>query len=185
MAWIEQFLENAWEELSSDDECEMILFSDHGMTNVQETFDLNNSLKDYALGKDYLVFIDSSFARFWFLDPGKRQPIILTLANAPGRFLTRRELQWNGLDFRDDRYGQEIMVADEGVVFHPNYISPSFFRTRNYPDRGTHGYWPKYPSSYGVFAYKGSLLQADIPDPVPAVEIFTAIVSILESEESS
>ena len=72
-------------------------------------------------------------------------------------------------------------MADEGVVFHPNYISPTFFRTRNYPDRGTHGFWPKYPSSYGVFAYRGSRLKANIGNPVPAVNVFMAILDILDN----
>jgi hypothetical protein len=118
----------------------------------------------------------------WFPNPQKREPIKAALANAPGHFLTSEELQWNGLIFSNDRYGQEILIADEGVVFHPNYISPAFFRTRKYPDRGTHGYWPKYPSSYGIFAYRGLRLHANIGNPVPAVNIFLAIVDILESK---
>jgi len=184
MDQIEQFLAQAWNVLGGAGECEMLLFSDHGMTDVRETFDLLHALKGFTLGKDYLVFIDSSFARFWFPDPQKREPIMASLASAPGRFLTVEDLQWNGLDFEDDRYGQEVLISNEGVVFHPNYISPSFFRTQNYLERGMHGYWPKYSSSYGLFAYRGSRLQVRLPDPVPAVDIFTAVMGILNGAET-
>ena len=94
-----QFLEQAWDVLGGDAESEMILFSDHGMTEVKETFDLNYALREFNLGKDYLVFSDSSFARFWFPNPQKREPIKSVLRDAPGHFLTTEELQWNGLNF--------------------------------------------------------------------------------------
>jgi hypothetical protein len=181
MDHIATFLREAWGLLNETDDCEMILFSDHGMTDVRATYDLLHALRDLRLGEEYHLFIDSTFARFWFPNPAQRQRVMDLLADAPGRFLTAEEMRASGLDFDDDRYGQETMVADEGVVFHPSYISPSFFRTRQYPDKGTHGYWPAFPSSYGVFAYRGRRWHEALPDPVPAVDLFTVVSGIVEA----
>ncbi|MCL5125775.1 MAG: alkaline phosphatase family protein, partial [Deltaproteobacteria bacterium] len=177
---LDRFLKEAWKILGAEGGCEIVLFSDHGMTKVERTFDLFRALKDFTLGKDYLVFLDSSFGRFWFPDPQKRELIFNQLKDAPGRFLTREEREEYGLLFKDDRYGQEIMIADEGVVFHPNYISPSFFRTRNYPDRGTHGFWPEFPSSYGIFAYRGACWKPDDSREILAVDVYKIVCHILD-----
>ncbi len=74
-------------------------------------------------------------------------------------------------------------MAAEGVVFHPSYISPSFFRTRAYPHKGVHGYLPESPSSNGVFAYRGSRLAGGTPDPVPAVKVFDIVTRIVAGTE--
>ena len=108
-----------------------------------------------------------------------KERVLAALSGAPGRVLTQADRAWAGIDFDDDRYGQEILVADEGTVFHPSYISPTFFRTR-FPDKGMHGYWPTEPSTFGVFGYRGSRLAGQaIPNPLPAVGLFSAVSEIL------
>ena len=177
---IGSFLSNAWNALGGTElERELILYSDHGMTEVRQSFDVLDALQSFRVGADYLVFLDSTMARFWFPDSNLRTRILDALRAAPGRFLTDEDRVWAGINFEDDRYGQEILVADEGTVFHPSYISPSFFRT-SFPDKGTHGYWPTAASTYGVFAYRGSQLSVDdIPDPVPAIGVFPLVAKIL------
>jgi len=65
-------------------------------------------------------------------------------------------------------------------VFHPSYISPSFFRTKYYPDKATHGYRPEAPSAYGIFCYRGERLRETLPDTVPAAQVFGLATSLLE-----
>jgi len=64
------------------------LFSDHGMTNVEETFDIFAALGDLRVGDDYLVFVDSTFARFWYPNDEVRALVHERLAGAPANFLT-------------------------------------------------------------------------------------------------
>ena len=74
--------------------------------------------------------------------------------------------------------GETSLITPTGTF--PYGLLPDFLReAKKYPDVGTHGYWPKFPSSYGIFAYRGSRMRIDICNPVPAVNIFDAVTDIL------
>ena len=45
---------------------ETLVFSDHGMTAVQRPFDIFGALRPLQIGRDFLAFPDSTFARFWY-----------------------------------------------------------------------------------------------------------------------
>jgi predicted AlkP superfamily pyrophosphatase or phosphodiesterase len=178
---LETFISGLWEELQSHGDTEALLFSDHGMTDVETTADVLAALRNYKHGRDYVAFVDSSFARFWYPRPELREEIRAALADLPAGFMTDADLERYGIRFADDRYGQDVLAADEGVVFHPNYFAPPFLRTRNYPDRGTHGYRPEFPSSDGVVMYRGNRWrETDIPDPVPVTDVFNLALGALE-----
>jgi len=163
------------------DDAHLLLFSDHGMTDVKRSYDLFARLRPWRLGQDYLVFVDSTFARFWYSGAGVRDAIRARLSGAPGAFLTREDEERYGIAFDDDRYGEDILVADEAVVFHPSYISPTFFRTKQYPDRATHGYRPECPSAYGIFLRRGVGADPASSDPMPATGVFGVATSIMDS----
>ena len=163
------------------DDGHLLLFSDHGMTDIQRSYDLFARLRPWRLGHDYLVFVDSTFARFWYAGASVRDAIRLRLADAPGSFLTREDEERYGIAFDDDRYGADILVADEAVVFHPSYISPTFFRTKEYPDRATHGYRPECPSAYGIFLRRGVGADPSASDAMPATGVFGVATSIMDS----
>jgi hypothetical protein len=160
-------------------ETHVLLFSDHGMTDVERTYDIFGALARLRLGRDYLVFVDSTFARFWYADDQVRDRIRAACAAAPAGFLDGGERRRYGIDFPDDRYGQDILVADEGVVFHPSYISPSGLRTRHYPDRATHGYRPESPTASGICFRRGPGADPARTDPVPATGVFGIVQEIV------
>lgn len=172
---IAEFLEEVSEVMAPHD-LELLLFSDHGMTTVTDTFDLFAELRDFTLGIEYLVFMDSTFARFWFASDSVRDQILELLSEVPGSFLSEEERKAYGIDFDDERYGQEILVAEEGIVFHPNYF-PGPFRafTKKYPEEAMHGYRPECPSAQGVLFYRGDRLSQDLPDPFPVHDIFGVV----------
>jgi hypothetical protein len=174
------FCSAAWERIG-DSEGHVLLFSDHGMTDIQRSYDLVARLRPWRLGHDYLVFVDSTFARFWYSTPQVREAIRARLADAPGSFLTREDEERYGIAFDDDRYGSDILVADEAVVFHPSYISPTFFRTKEYPDRATHGYRPECPSAYGIFLRRGVGADPLNTTAMPATGVFGVATSIMDS----
>jgi predicted AlkP superfamily pyrophosphatase or phosphodiesterase len=181
LAKIEQFLHQAAELIGHrSEEAEFILFSDHGMTNVERTFDIFAALGNLRAGRDYLVWVDSTFARFWYPSEEMRATVHERLRTAPAQFLTQEEIEAYGIDFPDDRYGQDVFVIDEGAVFHPSYISPSFFRTKNFPDKAMHGYRPEALSASGVFCYRGRRLDSELPEQVPAESVFGIVKGIAE-----
>ena len=51
------------------DALEILVFSDHGMTAVKQSFDIFAALQPLRIGSDFLAFPDSTFARFWYPDP--------------------------------------------------------------------------------------------------------------------
>jgi hypothetical protein len=175
------FVQRATRLLESDAEVEILLFSDHGMTNVSTAFDLVANLRGLLLGRDYLMFIDSTFARFWYLRSGVRERIHQRLTSAPASFLTEEEKHRYGIDFSDTRYGEDILVAEEGVVFHPSYISPPLFRTKSYPDVATHGYRPEASTASGICFYRGNTLSDGFPEVVPATNIFDYASTIMRT----
>jgi hypothetical protein len=184
---IERFLEQAWGLVQAHSgEAEMMLFSDHGMTDVEATFDLFARLESFRLGHDYVVFMDSTFARFWFPSAEKREAVLAALDGVPGQLLSEEDLRRYGIDFADRSiYGEEVLVADEGIVFHPNYFVPGVLKQRRYPERAMHGYLPEAPSTDGVFFYRGSRLSEELPDPFPVTDIYGAVAEVLSRSPRS
>lgn len=179
---ISRFLEAALSQLGAGDDVEAVLFSDHGMTTVSRTFDLFAHLEPLRLGRDYLVFMDSTIARFWFPSAEMREAVTARLADVPGRLLDDADKRRLGIDFTDDRYGIDVLAADEGVVFHPNYFAGPFLRfARKYPEKAMHGYLPDAPSSRGVFFYRGTRWTTPPPDEFSATDIFGVVEAVTRS----
>ena len=175
------FIQSATQLVGRGGQSEVLLFSDHGMTNVSTGFDLLARLKGIVLGTAYLVFTDSTFARFWYLRPSARERIHERLLAAPAAFLSEEEKHKYGIDFADTRYGEDILVADEGVVFHPSYISPPLLRTKSYPDVATHGYRPEALTASGICFYSGRVLSGRFPEVVPATDVFDYASTIMRA----
>jgi hypothetical protein len=180
-----RFLDGAWEDaLERDREVELLLFSDHGMTTVESTFDLFERLGSFELGTDYLVFMDSTMARFWFPDAQRRGRVLNALEGVPGRLLDYDQKRSLGIDFDDDRYGEDVLVADEGVVFHPNYFAgPLLHFARNYTERAMHGYLPDAASSRAVFMRRTTDPDRSYPEPVSVRDIFHVIDKLTQPVE--
>lgn len=120
------------------------IFTDHGMHNVAEGYDLTADIDSLGLewNKDYVAFYDSTMARIWFLDEKARQPIAQCLENHPqGRILSEDELKEYGVWFDDGQYGHLIFLMNSGVQ-----IAPGFMGVK--PVKGMHGYDPADADSY-------------------------------------
>ena len=126
------------------EEVSWYVFTDHGMHNVTETYDLVADIESLGLewNKDYVAFYDSTMARFWFLDDQARKPITEALADHPkGRILPDEELKELGVYFEDRQYGDLIFLMNSGIQ-----IVPSFMGTK--PCKGMHGYLPTDTDSH-------------------------------------
>ena len=124
------------------------LFTDHGMHNVAEGYDLQSDIRKLGLGwnRDYAAFYDATMARFWILDEAARTPLVRALENHPkGRLLSEVELKSHGVWFEDGQYGDLVFLMNPGIQ-----IAPSFMGAK--PCKGMHGYDPAEPDSKAAIA---------------------------------
>ena len=114
-----------------------IILSDHGMTEVKKTINVMHELEglNLSMPKDYIMFLDSTMARFWFFNQKARIKIMDKLSDIQdGYILDNSNLEQLGIDKVGYRYGEEIFALEEGYT-----ISPDFFR-RGSPPKGMHGH---------------------------------------------
>lgn len=133
------------------------VFGDHGMAQIGAHADLARDLRRMTskMPRDYIVFLDSTMARFWFARDSVRREITDRLAaRSDGRFLTREELSSLGAYFPDRRFGEEIFLVDSGVLILPSFMGSS-------PIQGMHGYHPDERDSHTT------LLADPFPETAP------------------
>jgi hypothetical protein len=92
-----------------------------------------------------LVLIDSTMARFWFYSEAVRAAVKSVLRDGEsGHWLTETELRSLGAWFPDRRYGEDIYLLSEGLVFGPSHVGHS-------APKGMHGFHPEAPRSFASF----------------------------------
>ncbi|MCB0333764.1 MAG: alkaline phosphatase family protein [Bdellovibrionales bacterium] len=117
-----------------------VIFGDHGMVNVEYQLNLEKVLKKLPLKVpgDYLYFLDSTQARFWFSSFSAERVVRQALEGVKGGHILgdkeRRELH---IDFKHRKYG-DLFFAVDG----PGIIHPSFFSRNGDGPKGMHGYLP-------------------------------------------
>lgn len=131
---------------TSFEEVSLYIFTDHGMHNVREAYNLQDEIDKLKLtyGKDYVALYDSTMGRFWFMNDLARRKIEDCLRKIEkGSIMSRMELQSLGVYFPDHQYGEMIFLMNPGVL-----IVPSFMGMKKIP--GMHGYHPEEPDSYAM-----------------------------------
>jgi len=129
------------------------LFTDHGMHNVTETYDLQADVDSLGLEweRDYAACYDATMLRIWFLTDTGRESIVRLLSNHPkGHILSETELKTFGVYFEDGKYGEVIFLMNAGIQ-----IVPSFMGVK--PVKGMHGYHPTDPDSLACIASNKSI----------------------------
>lgn len=123
------------------------IFSDHGMSLVNESIDLQKIIRDADLQEfsDFVPFYDSTMARFNYLKPDIKNKIecILNEYENFGKVLTKDQLKNERVYFEDHSYGETIFVLHHGFVINPSMVS-------SYVPKGMHGYLPDHSSSNAV-----------------------------------
>ncbi|MDE3180887.1 MAG: alkaline phosphatase family protein [Acidobacteriota bacterium] len=150
LAWYESELREVFELAQKrDPEARLALFSDHGMTPVEQHIDLVKIIDalGFAMPADYLAVYDSTMARFWFMNGKAREKIAACLEKQPcGRILPDEELRRLGVLFEDRRYGEMVFLL------HPGWLlAHSDFHGKGWMPSGMHGYHPEDPYSDAVF----------------------------------
>jgi len=130
------------------------VFTDHGMHNVAEGYDLIADIEALGLewNRDYVAFYDSTMARFWFLDEKARAPIIKALTNHPkGRIPPDEELKELGVYFEDRQYGDLVFLMNPGIQMVPSFMGAKACG-------GMHGYDPADLDSFASISSNRSIL---------------------------
>jgi hypothetical protein len=125
-----------------------VLCSDHGMVDVTRTVDVAATLAALGAreGRDYDLFLDSTFARFWWRTADARAVVRPALAALTGgRWLEPADLEREGCAFADHRYGDDLWLADPGVLVVPSYMGSR-------PLAAMHGYDPSHPDMTALLA---------------------------------
>ena len=113
----------------------IVVFGDHNMVEVKRNIDLWRQLKglDVKLIEDYLVFLNSPMARFWFNNKYAKRKVEEFLSSLDcGKICTKEELKERGIPI-DEKYGQLIFWMKKGTN-----ISPDFYHFSGI--KGMHGY---------------------------------------------
>lgn len=144
-AWIRRALERAG---TRGRALWFYLCSDHGMVDVTETVDVAGRLAGLASrrGRDYLAFLDSTMARFWWRSAAARDEVRGALASEPrGGWLDDDALRAAGALFPDRRYGEDIFLLRPGALLVPSYMGSR-------PLAAMHGYDAHHPDMAALLA---------------------------------
>lgn len=117
-------------------EVNLFVFSDHSMACVERSFNLKGEIENlkFRMPRDYVVFYDSTMARFWFFNPKAKNAILNFLKKKNcGRVLTKEELKKFGVNFENNMYGEVIFLMDTGSVIIPSFMGSKL-------PQGMHGF---------------------------------------------
>lgn len=135
------------------DSWDLFLCGDHGMGPVDRKVNILAALKDVDArpAKDFVVFVNSTLAVFWYLTKRGRREIEAALPAIEGTYpidsADRERLRIP----TDRRWGDRMLAADPGVLFWPDY-----FHVTNSEIRGMHGYLNKVEETHGMMILTGS-----------------------------
>jgi predicted AlkP superfamily pyrophosphatase or phosphodiesterase len=134
------------------DTLSIIIVADHGMSQVHSKVNIADELSQLnsQMYNDYLVFIDSTLARFWFFNERAMNEISDMLERLKyGHVISPEEKKSLHIP-ADPQYGELFFVLDEGFINHP-----SFFNQKS-EVKGMHGYaYSKTPESHPILIMNG------------------------------
>lgn len=177
---VDVVLEKIWNYLNNEyEKVNFVIFGDHGMVEVKDSLDIASRFKilNLRLGKDYLYFLDSTFARFWFFNDKTEQIIHRALEGIDqGHVLTQEEKERYHLNYSHNRFGDLIFLADPGVLIFPNFWNNSK------PEKGMHGYATEYPGQQSALVIHSPRVRAPriLDEPVDMRRVFPTVLDLLE-----
>lgn len=134
----------------------MMVVGDHGMTDVHTSINVWKYVQEMAQqnglqqGRDYILFLDSTLVRVWFLRPHSRKPFAALFAQGVfqqhGQLLTA-ELQELYQMPKTAEYGNLLWACHPGTLIFPDYFH------RIHPMKAMHGYVPEQDSTKGMVIF--------------------------------
>lgn len=157
----------------------LLIFGDHGMVKVEQLVNVQKVLRNstFSVPKDYIYFLDSTLARFWFFNKAAEQGITEAMNSLEGgRFVSEEEKKIYKIRYSHNRFGEAIWWADEGSLILPNFWQGSR------PVKGMHGYRKEALDNHAGFALIDSNIKGNtfLKEPAEMVDVFATIIDMLE-----
>jgi hypothetical protein len=155
----------------------LLILGDHGMAPVRRRVNVLKDLKSTGMkpSKDYVVFLDSTFAKIWFRNETARRRITAHLEGVDyGWMLSPEERRALRIDFKHRRYGDLMLAAKPGVLFWPDY-----FHIVERPIKGMHGYIDKREETESALLLHGpDVPRRDVGKRV-LVDVFSTLTDLV------
>jgi len=137
----------------SYDSWDLFICGDHGMGPVERQVDVLAALEgiDAEPGKDYVVFVNSTLAVFWYNTEKGRRAVEEAIARIPGTHLVDEAERRRRRIPLDRQWGDRMLAAEPGVLFWPDYFHVTDSRIL-----GMHGYLDKRDEGMGAMVLASS-----------------------------
>ncbi len=156
----------------------IVICGDHGMVDCTEYVDIwgmvEKEAKKHKLvhGRDYLMFFDSTIARFWFFKPQAREILEYFLKEnltEKGEWITEEYREARKIPYKPEWYGEMIWKSDVRVGIFPDYFHGA-------DDRyiGMHGFDSTDDSQKGVAVFANEEIDRQIVIEEGSLESFCA-----------
>ena len=177
---IDETIEKIWNKLNNMfDEVNMLVFGDHGAVEVKKMVDIESKLKslDSKVGKDFIYFLDSTIARFWFKNDAAKLEITEMLKKlTDGKILNIQDFIKYKANFTHTKYGELMWVVNEDILILPN------FWQGDSPVKGMHGYLTDVEDNQAAFVLSSTKINRVIKlnDSCEMVDIFPTILDLMD-----
>ncbi len=160
------------------DDWDLFLCGDHGMAPVERKVNVLKALAkaDAKPARDYVVFVNSTLAVFWYLTDKGRQAIEQVLPHVPGTHVVDEEERKRRRIPTDRQWGDRMLAAEPGVLFWPDY-----FHVTDSKIVGMHGYLDKRHETLGmgVLASNNGHTRPRDAGARPLVDVFPTLCDLL------
>lgn len=157
---------------------DILVFGDHGHVEINHVVNVQNLLNNVSsqIGQDYLYFLDSTIARFWFRTDRARNEISSVLSG-----VTCMEcLPTNTFGIKrfneNSKQGELIWIVKEGYI-----ISPNFWQG-NKKVKGMHGYCSNVKNNYSCFVLSGPNIPSSgyLSERFQLVDVFPTLLNMMQ-----
>ncbi len=175
-----QALEDSLAALGVLDDVNLVIVSDHGMTETSRERVV--ILDDYIDMNDVADSYGSPNAMIWPKD-GRLDDLVAALGDVPHAEFFRSEEIPERYQFRGHRRIAPLVgIAEEGWYITTRSL---FDRNPAYYDGGTHGYAQNLPSMQALFVARGPAFRRGVVvEPFSIVEVYNIIAAVLAVEPS-
>jgi predicted AlkP superfamily pyrophosphatase or phosphodiesterase len=160
------------------EEVNLVIMGDHGMMEVSKHLDIWNKLKrlPVKLEKDYLVFLDSTMARFWFFSDRAGTVIVEMLDDLDsGQIIRQVQRDKYHLNYSHNKFGDVIFLVNPNVLIFPN-----FYQNKK-SVKGMHGYAPETPEQQSALLIHSPKVKEpkSFEEPVCMRRVFPTLLNLL------
>lgn len=161
---IDNILERVYNEYNKRyNDFHFMVFSDHGHVPVENFVGLHRWFNSHGMNlKNYIHFIDSCYARFWFRDSNERKQVEQVFESTNKGYILDDDRLSSYASRFDPKQGDLVFYLDAPNVFsvvHPDTVS-------------MHGYSPEYNDSHGVIASNTPIIKNEfikLQDILPTI----------------